>query len=195
MTKEEILSLYKKAYKEAAEWDETSRSYYRAGPTDDPYVANQQAQFDAQQAFDRNYLPMMQSIMSRMAAPAVDNTPAGWARRALYQVYGDNHLNDLSNDAYVRRRWNAAMRGSRAASLRTAYNQARMGSNGMAASNGWYHGGRSGNGFNSNYGIGTPYRRPMYQTARTTQPKQTGNSSIVSDDMRKEVLGSLGNNS
>lgn len=44
-------------------------------------------------------------------------------RFALLDTYGDTGLKSLNDDAYVQRKWNAAMRGSRAQQVQQNYNR------------------------------------------------------------------------
>jgi len=151
MTEEEILSLYKKAYKEAAE-------AYRPGVPSD----------QASQRKDWNLQKDFQNAMQRLADQQAG--PLDYQRRALARVYGNNHLNSLDDDAYVQRRWNAAMQGSRVNQLWKAYQRACRTGNGMSAGSGMAYGGdRNINRLGTQYGAGTPRQRPTVTRQAWTQ--------------------------
>ena len=228
MTSKEQLGLYMVAYKEAADNDFMSRL------TGKPLAAP--VGWDPNMVFPSGSSPVQYS-------------PVDYARQALAQVYGQNHLNSLADDAYVMRKWRAAMQGRNAAQLQAAYRKAYLGHNGMLASQGASYGGDKA----KNYGIygngGMPVQRPQMmagprfqnngagaatagqynaiqywrnfqkqrsaafrnqadqqarkmnglpparqQAAQPPKPQSTTTSAIP-DDLRKEVIGSLGNNS
>ena len=153
MTREEILSLYKTAYKKAA--DTGFMSTLTGKPLATP------AGWDPNMTFPSRPAPVQYS-------------PVDYARQALAQVYGQNHLNSLSDDAYVMRKWRAAMQGRNAAQLQAAYRKAYVGHNGMLASQGANYGGDRA----KNYGIygngGMPVQRPQMMAGPRFQSNGAG---------------------
>ena len=82
-----------------------------------------------------------------------------YMRRALSEIYGGDNIGNLGDDAYVQRKWRAAMQGRNRGALMAAYNNARQAGNGMSAQ-------MAGSPKPSNgYGISTPYYRQPQQQA------------------------------
>jgi len=87
------------------------------------------------------------------AAPTIDQM-----RSAVHQVYGDNNLKGLGDDAYVRRKFAAGMKGARARALQAALQSGGSMTAGVGAQ---YQPAR-------NYGVSDiqvrqPVRRPLNQ--------------------------------
>lgn len=273
MTKEELFFLYKKAYKEAAEYS-VKVAQRQFGPPTPAKTVNDLSGINVNPIQGRDYQMVMDTgepeqvdnystpvpvpgVSYRQSGPpapaysyseAYQYSPVDYYRQALAQVYGNNHLNDLSDDGYVMRKWRAAMQGRRRADLMAAYRQAYLGHNGMTAQQGRSYGGSNAKG----YGIADPYYRqsrqmagngprfqdnaygqaargqydaiqywrnfqkqrsvafrnqanqqarkmngvpPVKQQAAQPLKPQSTTTSAVPDDLRKEVIGSLGNNS
>lgn len=91
----------------------------------------------------------------KAAAPTIDQM-----RSAVQQVYGRNNLNGLDDDAYVRRKFTAGMKGSRARALQAAIQSGGSMTAGVGAQ---YQPA-------SNYGVyGSPARQPARRQPGTAQ--------------------------
>jgi hypothetical protein len=79
---------------------------------------------------DITSLPSFPKAESSLKAPTAP-TDIDRKRFALLDTYGDNGLNSLNDDAYVQRKWNAAMRGSRAQQVQQNYNRQQLNNTNM----------------------------------------------------------------
>lgn len=100
----------------------------------------------------------------KAAAPTIDQM-----RSAVQQVYGDNNLNSLDDDAYVRRKFSAGMKGSRARDLQAALQTG----NSMTATEGATHKPAWDYGvFERPQQVRQPVQQPVQTAYQPTAPRQ-----------------------
>lgn len=68
-----------------------------------------------------SYAEHQRSEISRRPNDVRQPSQIDFMRQAIYDVYGDNNLGSLGDDAYVQRKWRAAMMGSRGREVAQAY--------------------------------------------------------------------------